>query len=155
MESFFSGCDGWLTGIEALDAQHVELAACINSLLSACCGHNNTQSGDSVADKRDLFELVDHLYRKTKAHFAFEEAVMQEAEYPDFADHQREHIMLLAELKLVLNMGSGAGGCKLDPGMAGQLKTWFLAHIRHSDNRFSAYVCNHMMTSKLNTLSPD
>jgi len=145
MEGFFTGCDGWLTGIEALDAQRVELAACISRVVGVCC---DTQK------KQNLTELVGHLYQKAKEHFEYEEAVMREAEYPDFAAHRREHIMLLAELKLAIIREPGSGGIKVDSKMVRELKTWFMAHIKHSDCQFSVYISSRKMISKLNVILP-
>jgi len=142
MEDIFAGCEGWLTGIEALDIQHVELAACINKAAGACC---------STKAIGELPGLVDHLYQKTREHFEYEEFVMREAGYPDFTAHRREHIMLLAELKLVLDSEPGSGRVKVDSKMVGELKTWFLAHIKHSDCQFSAYISRHRVASKLNS----
>ena len=155
MEEFFTGCDGWLTGIEALDTQHVELAACISRVAGVCRGSKNMQTGGSVSRNRDLSEVVDHLYRKTKEHFEYEEAVMRETEYPDFAAHRREHIMLLAELKLAIDREPGSVGIKVDSEMVRELKAWFMAHIKQSDCRFSAYISSRGMASKLNVKVPD
>lgn len=107
-------------------------------MAGACC---DTQK------KQNLSELVEHLYRKTKEHFKYEEAAMQEAGYPGFVAHRREHIMLLAELKLAIN--------KADSDMVRELKTWFMAHIKHSDCRFSAYISRRKMATKINLISPE
>jgi len=61
MEEYFTGCDRWLTGIETLDAQHVELAACISRVVNGCCCSENTQTGGSVSRKQNLSELVGHV----------------------------------------------------------------------------------------------
>jgi len=150
MEDFFKGCDGWLTGIKTLDAQHVELAACISRVEDACCSSEKAQTGDSVLRNQDLSELVLNLYQAAKKHFEFEEALMREAEFPEYASHRREHIMLLAELKLATNMEPGSGGIKMDSEMSRGLKTWFVAHIIHSDCRFSSYISSHRMASEFN-----
>ncbi|GMR21181.1 MAG: hypothetical protein BMS9Abin36_1780 [Gammaproteobacteria bacterium] len=148
MEKSFTGCDGWLTGIETLDAQHVELAACISRVANACCCSENTQSGGSVSWKQNLSELVGNLYQAVKKHFEYEEAFMLEAEYPDYAAHRREHIMLLAELKLAINVERESGDIKLGSEMARGLKIWFMAHIKHSDCRFSAYISSRRMVAE-------
>lgn len=150
MEDFFSGCDGWLTGIETLDAQHIELAACISRVENACCSSEKTQTGDSVSRKQELSELVGNLYQAAKKHFEYEEALMREAEYPDYAAHRREHIMLLAELKLAINAEHGFGDIKVDSKMSSGLKTWFIAHIIHSDCMFSSYISSRRKASESN-----
>lgn len=150
MEEFFTRCEGWLTGIETLDAQHTELAACINKVAGASCGTENTQTGDCVARQEELSELVGNLYQTVKAHFEYEEAVMLKAEYPGFAAHRREHIMLLAELTLAVNMEDESAHIQVDSKMLRELKTWFIAHVSHSDCKFSAYISGHRMVSELN-----
>ncbi|VAW73790.1 hypothetical protein MNBD_GAMMA15-4 [hydrothermal vent metagenome] len=145
MEDFLTGCEGWLTGIEILDAQHVELAACIGEVADAC---------HSAKKKPGLLDMVNNLYRRTKKHFEYEEAVMREVGYPEFSAHQREHIMLLAELKLAINRGGGADEIIMNSEMVRELKVWFMAHIKHSDCRFSAYISHRKLASKINLISP-
>lgn len=144
MKDFFAGCDGWVTGIEALDAQHVGLAACINEVAAAC---------GSASRQWELPDLVADMHQQTKAHFEYEEAVMQAAEYPGFAAHRREHVMLLAELKLAINKASaGTDGIKVDSEMVEGLKTWFMAHVKHSDCQFSTYIASRKSAPKLNAV---
>ncbi len=149
MEDFFTRCDEWLTGIASLDAQHAGLADSIRKIENACNCTENTQSGDSLPGKQLLSALLDKLYQATKKHFEHEEAVMREAGYPDYAAHRREHIMMLAELKLIINMERESTSMEMDSGLARELKTWFIGHIRQSDCKFSAYASAHREAAEL------
>ena len=144
MEDFFTRCDGWLTGIASLDAQHVGLANCIREIEELCCSKENIPSEDSPTRKQRLCVLLDRLYQATKEHFKCEEAAMLEVDYPEQAAHSREHMMMLAELKLIIR-DHESGNCEVDEEVARGLKVGFIAHIQLSDCKFSSFAATHRL----------
>jgi len=149
MDDFFTRCGEWLTGIASLDAQHAGLADSIREIENACCCTDKSQSGYSLPGKLLLPALLDKLYQATKEHFEHEEAVMLEAGYPDYAAHRREHIMMLAEMKLIIQVEHESASTEMDSALAAELKTWFIGHIRQSDCKFSAYASTHREAAEL------
>ena len=144
MNDYFSNCDEWTTGIASLDAQHTELAKCIREIENTCFNSTDRQPGHSPACKQSLASLLDNLYHATKQHFKFEESAMLEVQYPGHAAHSREHNLMLAELKLIAR-DHESGGNKVDAEMARGLKVWFIAHVKLSDCKFSAYIAAHRL----------
>ena len=106
-------------GIPEIDAQHRALVALINRL--AC-----TNSNDEVQ------RLLQRLYQKSQEHFESEASLMRAFKYAGLPEHQREHVMLLGELKCFINQLE-AGIERLDEEALQELKAWFIAHLRGSD----------------------
>lgn len=106
-------------GLPEIDTQHRALATLINQLARS-------------ASRRETEELLEQLYQKTHEHFEREEALMRAFNYEGLAEHQREHTMLLGELKCFINQ-VGLGIERLDEEALQELKVWFIAHVRGSD----------------------
>jgi len=97
-----------------------------------------------------VLALLDKLYRATKEHFESEEAIMLEAEYPGHAAHRREHIMMLAEFRLIIR-DVESGKSKVNADMARGLRIWFIAHVKLSDCKFSSYVSTRQLAGEKST----
>ncbi len=140
MEDFLKWHESWSTGIETMDIQHAELAACLNNIAGICFGKEDqgSKTGSWKADQ--LKNLTAQLYDKSKQHFQYEEQLMFDAEYPGYSAHVSEHSMLLAELKLVMRTSFKKGDENIDPETLEALKSWFIAHIAHSDKLFARFV---------------
>jgi len=140
MEEFLKWRDSWLTGIEALDVQHAELATCLNSIARLCFEKEDQDSKACFGKVEQVNKLALQLYNETKQHFKYEEQLMLETKYPGYPAHSTEHGMLLAELKLLIRTRSGGGCESIDTNTLKALKSWFIAHIAHSDKLFARFV---------------
>jgi len=140
VEPFINWRDEWLLGIDALDNQHKVLSDGINQLVQACHQYSESESGDKQQQRTVLGELMDGLYKNTRDHFRFEEAMMKKAAYPGYASHAYEHAMLLAELKSTFSGRLESDSCYMDPEILKALKSWFIGHVSHSDREFATYV---------------
>ena len=69
-------------GVETIDAQHRELFSRLNRLFNAC------QSGDCT---REVEPVLQFLLTYVQEHFAEEEQLMQEADYPELEEHRQQH----------------------------------------------------------------
>ena len=115
------------TGISIIDKQHRRIVAYINALFEA------RQSGDvSVIDKV-LRKLVDY----TLTHFAFEEKLLDEAEYPYVKAHRRVH-QLFAR-KVGEYMTRAQRGEDIADEVLEMLRRWLLHHIREDDADYVDY----------------
>jgi hemerythrin len=82
--------DAMSVGNDALDDDHIVVASLINHIDDA------KQSGtDEHAVGRILRVLVDHAF----AHFAREEALLEQRGYPRLAEHKREHRLVEEQLQ--------------------------------------------------------
>ena len=143
MEDFLKWRESWLTGVESLDVQHAELAACLNSIAKMCFSEEGQASGDCSGKAEQLEKLVSQLYDMTRQHFKHEEQLMLEAEYPNYSAHVHEHGMLLGELKLMIRTSFRKDRENIDPETLKALKSWFIAHIAQSDKLFAQFLARH------------
>ncbi|RGY99475.1 hemerythrin family protein [Clostridium sp. AM58-1XD] len=81
--------DSLLTGNKMIDAQHKELIDKINSLLISCENKN---------DKQGAVNMLNYLADYVDFHFAEEEQLQKEMEYPGIREHKIKH----RELRLVV-----------------------------------------------------
>ncbi len=142
MEEFISWRDDWRLGIQLLDEQHKLLADCLNRVVRQCSCVENGEERDREKLGRRLGELLDELYAKARQHFKKEEALMLERGYPGYASHQREHVMLLAELKSTFLTQFEQGCRHMDPAVFKALKSWFIVHVIRSDREFADFLRN-------------
>lgn len=152
MESKFKWRDEWLLGIPALDSQHRRLADCLNRTVTECTrlhGHNGAGNGseNDVEGKQALMKLLDELCASARAHFSIEEDMMLAANYPRYADHRREHVMLLAELTSTFAAPIRDGHCNMNPETLRALKSWFIVHVAHSDRQFANWLNSDIDTA--------
>jgi hemerythrin len=140
MEPFINLRDEWLLGIDALDDQHRVLSDGLNQLVQACHEYSESENGDKEQQRIVLGKLIDALYKGTREHFEFEEAMMKKEAYPGYASHAREHAMLLAELKSTIADRLESGRYYIDPDVFKALKSWFIVHLTHSDRDFAHFI---------------
>jgi hemerythrin-like metal-binding protein len=117
-------------GIAPLDYQHRELAGMLNLLVSALVDADYDHAG-----------LLQRIHRHARAHFLYEEKLMLSSGFPDHISHQREHTMLLAEMKS-LTSAIVAGRAPLDHELTSSLRHWFIAHLVTSDRAFATHFLN-------------
>lgn len=112
------------TGIEEIDQQHKQLVDCINALYDAHHSGSRERMAQAIA------ELVDC----TVAHFAFEELLLEQSDYPLFAAHARLHhnfIQKITALQSRFAAGEAVGQEFLD-----LMETWLFVHIRRNDHGY-------------------
>lgn len=116
-------------GIAPIDYQHRELADLINLLA-------DTLHADAAG--ADPAELLQRIHRHARGHFLYEEKLMLSSGFHDHVGHQREHTMLLGELKsLTSNVSRGI--TPVDTELMHSLRDWIIAHIVTSDREFAAH----------------
>ena len=142
MQEFIKWRDEWSLGVDTLDAQHRDLADCLNRLVRECLHGHRSENKGSIKTSLVIQSLLDELYRKTKEHFSYEEAMMREEKYPGYISHAREHAMLLGELKSTFTAKVKEGCSDIDPELLSELKYWFIAHVSRSDREFADFLDN-------------
>jgi hemerythrin len=120
------------TGYQAVDNQHKQLVAAVNSLIDAC------RSGKGTAE---VSRTMDFLTGYTIKHFADEEKLQQRFEYPDYLVHKRYH----DEFKLVVGdltnrlIKEGPSEALITEVNV-KIGDWLVNHIKGDDFRMAAYV---------------
>ena len=118
--------------IPEIDCQHERLIGLINLLHEAMV----QGAGRTVLDER-LAQLLAH----TQEHFAYEEQLMSQHNYPGTDAHQSEHNRLLQHL-VDLTKRYKNGELLLSFAIVLELKGWAVVHIEKSDKPLGAFLNN-------------
>lgn len=120
------------TGITVIDNQHKRIVEYINQLNHAI----------ESSDRDEIGEVLEELVDYTLSHFAFEEELMQKAEYPFTNAHRKVHklfVKRVADFQQRFELGEDIGR-----QLHTVLKTWLLNHIRHDDADYADVVKRDM-----------
>ncbi|TNE95217.1 MAG: bacteriohemerythrin [Gammaproteobacteria bacterium] len=116
-------------GIEVIDNQHRRIVEYINEVYAV---REKQEPRGRLAEV--LFDLVDY----TMSHFAFEEALMDEAGYPDIALHRLTHDTFTRQIQTFKKRFEG--GEDIAEDLANMLQRWLLEHIVTDDVSYSEVV---------------
>jgi len=120
------------TGVDDIDAQHMELILHVNTLLDAC----SHQKG-----RDDVGRFLGYLSEYVAFHFAAEEREMTCYNYPGLAAHEQEHEhfkKVVANLKRdFAEHGAGINVVLMTLHTAGD---WLVNHIKKTDKAMAAYL---------------
>lgn len=119
------------TGIEEIDNQHKELLEYLNQLGTAI------QNGT----KDEVVQIMGGLADYTLSHFAFEEALMTEANYKFVGPHKHVHQMLIT--KVVGFSEKLKAGEDIENDLYDFLKRWLINHIQRDDAAYVTSVNKH------------
>jgi hemerythrin-like metal-binding protein len=92
------------------------------------------------AEKHEFALIFNELISHTQAHFAYENNLMAETNYPAMKEHRNEHERVLGELtKLRSQLERG----QVEPVrdfVSQRLPKWFRLHVLSMDNALAAHV---------------
>lgn len=121
--------DAYSTGIEAIDNDHRRLLNLVNQFQTAI----HYPTGETF-EREALDALVDY----TKTHFAREEALMEQYDYPDYAAHKQEHQRMIAKVEELMARYSKAPARTLEEALL-FLKKWLIEHIGGTDQQYAGF----------------
>ncbi|MCK6548051.1 bacteriohemerythrin [Myxococcota bacterium] len=121
--------DALLVGVDELDTEHRELVRQVNQL------NRRIQANATDEELRGLFEA---LTRAARDHFAREQGLMVENDYPGRKEHSAQHTRLLDELRSLY--GQPLIGHELK--ILQTLKDWLVGHIATSDRKLGAWLAS-------------
>jgi len=122
------------TGINAVDNQHQRLVNMVTQLDDVRKAHYDTKDQKHKMVGNVLNELIDY----TISHFAFEESLMEDAQYKFFHAHKRIHELLIkraGEYKERFLAGEDIADELHDV-----LTRWLFNHIRNDDKAYAPSV---------------
>ena len=115
--------------IEAIDLQHQMMVMLIKKLDYA------VKQG---APKHNLIRILLELKQFTQFHFTSEENLMLEIHYPDYAEHERIHSHLLAQLDVVAGrVNHGTADCEETLDFVWE---WLETHVSHHDREIGIFL---------------
>ena len=116
-------------GIPVLDFEHRNLFAQINELL---------EEFESQDDKEKIEACLGEIHARMEAHFALEEKFMKDKSYLHFAEHKRDHDMMLDDLVDAITEYENAPDARPTDALQMKLKQWIIDHVNTSDKKMSA-----------------
>jgi len=109
------------TGINVIDQQHRRIVQYINQLHEAMAAGNK----DSIRDVLD--KTVDYTF----THFAFEESLLEDADYIFSANHKKGHDLFSDKIQAFVTRFEA--GEEIGQELLDTLRDWLLRHIKVED----------------------
>ena len=120
------------SGYEKVDKQHRQLVAALNNL---------TEASESGKGDRVVMETLDFLTGYAIKHFADEEQLQIDYDYPDYLNHKRIHDDFKIKVGEFVGRVKKEGPTEEIIGTVGSaIGSWLLNHIRGDDFRMASYV---------------
>jgi hemerythrin len=126
----FEWNDRYSVKVANIDGQHQNLFRIAEEL------HAAMLAGKAQAS---LVKIMDRLVQYVGVHFAFEERLMQQAHYPDFAAHQVLHADLTKQV-LQFQEDLSKGKISLTVSLLHFLKKWLVNHIEGEDQKYAPFL---------------
>lgn len=112
-------------GHAAIDAEHQALFALAREFGAA-------------TDQKTLQGLFMRLYKHTREHFAQEESLMREINYPEYRAHMEQHNRMIGQLNdISLQIGKNQYD---HAALESWINDWVVKHIAYADTRLESYV---------------
>ncbi len=116
------------TGVDIIDEQHKRIVQYINELHDA----------QVTLDRAKVGEIIEELVDYTVSHFAFEESLMEQANYPFLSPHQKVHGLFVNRVnKFVERFNEGE---EVAGDLLSMLQKWLVNHIRNEDGDYGPMV---------------
>jgi hemerythrin len=136
--------DDWAVAIDALDDEHRTLVEGLSEICQRYADLSDTPDAQLTRSGRrgratDLVADLEHLGEQVRDHFRREEAFMRSVDYPDIAEHQCEHALLMAEYQEMVRDLRQRGETRLDAAMIKSLNDLLIPQILGADRAFAAY----------------
>jgi len=122
-------------GIDTIDAQHQLLFGLINDVADLRALGGNPEG---------LLDLIERMIRFSDAHFAAEDEVMIDSDFPLFPSHRAEHQQFLNRIARFLE-DYRQQRRELTDEMMAFLKTWWFQHTNESDRKYARWIRNHQV----------
>jgi len=117
-------------GVADIDEQHKGLLEMINKLHEAILANHSSEA---------CAEILDEMVVYAAEHFATEEGYMDRLNYPDAAEHKREHQNFAAQCKeFQEDLAAARISLTLDLGKF--LLSWLYDHIRKVDMQLGQFI---------------
>ena len=139
---YFQWQDSYLTHIDELDAQHQKLVALINGL------YTDLMNCPEDAEKQAcVLKTLDELVEYSGYHFAAEEKLMLEYDYPEYERHKQEHENFKHKVAQLMQPQTEAANAWPFPVVV-FLRDWLASHVIKTDQRYGPYLKEKMTAGK-------
>ena len=126
----FDWNDSYSVKVANIDGQHQKLFRIAGEL------HTAMQAGKAQAS---ISDIMDRLVQYVGVHFSYEERLMKEAHYPQFAAHKAAHEDLTRQV-LQFQADLQKGRQTLSITLLHFLKSWLVNHIENADQKYAPFL---------------
>jgi hemerythrin len=119
-----------LLEVPELDEDHQRLLGRVNALIAAVASKAPASVQSALSELRS----------ETMAHFAREETLMIEAQYPRLEQHRASHQRLLRALGTLRFALDASGRIRLPLVPMNYIRRWFLVHVAQEDRLVASYL---------------
>lgn len=116
--------------IKSIDAQHRYWIGLINDLYDAM----KEGKGKDIASK-----ILTSMFTYTRTHFAYEEGVLSNNGYPEYAAHKALHDAFIQKIT-DLQQRQKSAGTTMTLEVLDSLKDWLVNHIQSVDRKYAAFL---------------
>lgn len=127
--AFFEWDDSIALGIPIIDGQHKALFDWVNTLDAAI------KNGDGA---EVVGEVIWNLITYVTEHFSEEERLMLSCNYPDLADHRKEHDQFVSRLREI--QVSYINGHEMGESVLDFMVDWLVCHIKGTDQGYNRFI---------------
>lgn len=128
-------------GVRAIDADHQQMIMLVNQVEDLARRFPKLDGGSEAAVRT----LLARLQKYAREHFAREENIQRQSDYPGLAENKLDHDRLTRELAEIVERYQAGPGTK-DPLTAEQLvdflKGWLVNHIIKVDLKMKGFAFN-------------
>jgi hemerythrin-like metal-binding protein len=128
--STFRWTESYRVNVAVLDQQHQQLFETVNDLDQALRAAEGNSAVEAVLDKLLDYALV---------HFAAEEALMQQHDFPGLPTHRTQHEMFRRRVARYLEEYK-AGKPGVPVSLLFFMQDWFKQHVLITDKQYSAFL---------------
>jgi hemerythrin len=130
----FEWQDTYTVGVTVIDEQHRELFELMHAMQQGYGADAPVKRGRAV-----FVQLLTEVVTKAKAHFATEQALMRQWNYPHLAEHQQVHDSLAEHAEALLERVRS--GNSIGPAEVLRfLGNWLAHHISAADQRLGEFL---------------
>ena len=135
--SYWKWDPSFSVGIAVIDDQHKRIIAYINELGTISIYH----------DKAKIRAVLEALKDYTVSHLAFEESLMEEAEYPNLEAHKQIHLAFIE--RILFFKERYESGEDISRQLMMDLQMWLINHIQHEDADYKEAVLAMLHTKQV------
>ena len=120
------------TGHPMIDEQHKRFIQAVNDFYSACISGKGSE---------EITKTMDFLEEYTSEHFAMEEQLQIDYNYPDYNRHRLSHESFKRIVKeLRTNLNENGTTQKLALEITGKIADWLISHITAQDKKIADHI---------------
>ncbi len=124
--------DEYSVGVASLDNDHKKLINLLNQFTTAY---------DYAMSEEYEREALEDLVAYTKHHFAREEELMAEAEYPELEAHKKQHKVMIDQVAKFVDLYDEKGHESMSE-ISEFLTNWLIKHIQGTDQEYTVHLNN-------------